>query len=137
MIQANQLRIGNLVNFDPNGGVDYCIVKSIISATELRIATADEQLRQIVAYTDSGWLNPIPLTPELLEKCDFKKGEPISKGYYIPYSSNQYSNFIINYCPSNNSFWLDSYVYDVKIEFLHHLQNIYYSLIGQELQVNL
>jgi hypothetical protein len=127
MIQANELRVGNWIDFQSTPGqfekVQDTKTEGVKSPSINRVDIED--------------LEPIYLTLELLEKCDFKKGEPISKGYYIPYSSNQYSNFIINYCPSNNSFWLDGYVYDVKIEFLHHLQNIYHALIGQELQVNL
>jgi hypothetical protein len=125
MMQGSELRIGNWV--------EVAEIQTVI----LVVSDTLFQVQGNMVTNRPNQLDPIRLTPELLEKCDFTKGEPISKGYYIPYSSNQYSNFIINYCPSNNSFWLNGYVYDVKIEFLHHLQNIYHALIGQELQVNL
>ena len=81
-------------------------------------------------YVDN--LNPIPVTNELLIKCGFRKEKDsfyradlgnivlIQYGYYIQLME----------CTSET-------IPVVKIEFLHQLQNLYYSLTGRELEVNL
>ena len=89
-------------------------------------------------------LKPIPLSPEILEKCGFKeyiemgKGESglwehlksLKSGYTFAWN---YDKRVMIMHPGNSiSHWLD-----VKIEYLHQLQNLYFALTGEELEVNL
>ena len=77
---------------------------------------------------------PIPLTPEILEKCGFVEklnrqwsfGEnPITHDYMI---TVRYSKIIDGFYYQNAHF---------RLRHLHQLQNLFYSLCGEELVVNL
>lgn len=121
MINSKELRRGNYVNFEPNGGTDYCIVNAI-DTTELRLATVDGQFKNIVAYLDSGWLNPIPLTPEILEACG--NISPIE----LIYDDSDAPGIVGDYRFKFNDEW-------VIIEYLHHLQNLYQDIAKKEFEI--
>jgi hypothetical protein len=79
----------------------------------------------------------IGLTATILEQAGFNKGKPFEKTGHVPYHDKQYKGFVIIDC-LDGTFWLADYKpYDVKIEFVHWLQNVYYFLIGSELNINL
>lgn len=115
MIQANELRIGNWVNY----------LRSDKEVTPLRVD-------RIQGNDDYGDCYPIPLTPEILQKTNFEwdifwqgltdgnwvltEGE---KGYRIAYGKRRH-DFIV-----------------YGIEYLHQLQNLYFALTGTELNVQL
>lgn len=74
---------------------------------------------------DSNRCEPIPLTPEILEKCGFEQANGIMlwecNGVQIAYET------ICGYFriyPRTN-----------KIEYLHQLQNLYWCLVGEELEI--
>ena len=74
---------------------------------------------------------PIPLTTEMLMKClNFKEGLYTLKdlrGYFVALhlDGNVYAEYFIGH-------------YSVcKVEFLHQLQNLYFALTGQELEIKL
>ncbi len=77
---------------------------------------------------------PIPLTPEILEKAGFdewakghwkmsnsscKRGWSKEFNYYLPY------------------FELSTYVGNVKLKYVHQLQNLYFALTGEEIEIKL
>jgi hypothetical protein len=74
-------------------------------------------------------LQPIPLTPEILEKCGLER-DTVTKTevYRFPKLSlmrgldNEYRFFDIKSAP---------------IKYLHQLQNLYFALTGTELQISL
>lgn len=121
-MNATELRIGNIVFYnsenDNNEPVRYYCT---INGADLRIMQDDEN------YLKSH--EPVPLTDELLEKCGFK----IFPWGYVIKSSNDFG-IRLN---------LKSFVYEVsgnsavKIEYLHQLQNLYFALTGEELEINL
>lgn len=70
--------------------------------------------------------NPIPLTEGILLKCGFIKRTP--SGFYfdlerisINVPDFEYKNIRI----------------DAKVRYLHQLQNLYWCLVGEELEINL
>jgi hypothetical protein len=111
-MKAQELRIGNYVY---NGFNDITKISSIICQ-----------------YNTSGYLletlKPIPLTEEILLKCGFEKT------YFenIPYFEK-------------GCLTIDGCFYDVElmdstklnIIHLHQLQNLYFALTGQELNIEL
>jgi len=112
MIKANELRIGNLVN------TKYGILSVHAS-----------MLADIV---NNGFnVNPIPLTPEILESCGFTKDEeelclPVDDNYSLVWDED--------------GVYIDSFeslLYDSRIIYLHQLQNLYFALKGEELEVKL
>lgn len=111
MIQANELRLGNYLLFY---GEPAPIKAGAINAF-------DRHLIDVIRH-----IQPIPLTPEILEKCGFKKME---YGYVL-----------------NDNYWYLSFKYQFNIaefritkpiEYVHQLQNVIYSLTGEELTINL
>ena len=75
---------------------------------------------------------PIPLTEEILLKCGFKKD---TKGVLV-LNKNIYSLILWG---GEVSVYLkiDESVLSIEINYLHQLQNLYFALSGQELEVNL
>jgi len=78
-------------------------------------------------------IDPIPLTPEILQKCGF----PETKGlwyeheissFFLDGSGNFFAGEVLN---------VDSPVIAKNIKYLHQLQNLYFMLTGSELTVNL
>lgn len=103
MIQANELRIGNwiLLNNEPievyGTLLDYCSKQ-----------------------TDIRELYPIPLTPEILEKCDFS-----DTNFFFSIHDGGVS---VEDKPGDNAFFL-------PVKYLHQLQNLYYALTFKELEI--
>jgi hypothetical protein len=113
MIKANELRLGNWVK-----GNGYYKIEFIDHQTD-------------------GY-EPIPLTPEILEKCGFEK----SKGY-IDFNLEITNNHLLNYSDEELSVFVNSqneHGYEAFItpcKHLHQLQNLYFALTGSELEINL
>lgn len=125
MVQAEELRIGNYVNY-PFGGMQ-------------KIRNGDD-IDNI--YEAAG--EPIPLTPELLEICGFttEKDNWYTKKYFTNCKEQAEVNIIsINSktfrCGICND---EDYSYAMtgkELLYLHQLQNFYRWLTGEELPVTL
>ncbi len=140
MIQANEVRIENWVNTQQGWGK----IRTIEEGDE------GEFIGIVSNDTGSVWLrlpydgeiNPIPLTPEILESCGFEKytHEP---GYAIGSDEknercNEYSKGKLSIMDWGNGFFLsNSFSFDLRIELnhLHQLQNLYFALTGKELEI--
>jgi len=139
MIQANELRIGNW--YKPCSS-DYAIITEILSD------------RVYAKYTDSifnttyEYISPIPLTPEILDKCGFKKWGRDDMPRTLSYELGEMTIF-----PSNTFCDFDGYGFihyklskfennkdesaRFKFQYLHQLQNLYFALTGEELPITL
>lgn len=78
--------------------------------------------------------SPIPLSPEILEKCGFvKKGRyAIGVGGYQVFVNGR----IELLQPKKGGPYILAF-HEVKIAYLHQLQNLYFALTGEELTINL
>lgn len=120
MIQSNELRIGNYTNF----GIVYLI------ENECFYTKKDE-----VSYKNK-WadIQPIPLTPEILEKCGFD-GNNHKRRFKKVIESSLTMYF------QDGVFSLEDYDWFAQnldhIKNLHQLQNLYYALTGTELEIKL
>lgn len=122
MILPNELRIGNWL-IDIKFG-SYIRFKSFFGLCNVE--------------TNPDLYNPIPLTPEILEKAGFKYDEGM-ESYDLFTSSGlisiatDYSFFIgdnhleCGFAGGNKSL----------VKYLHQLQNLYFALTGEELQIDL
>lgn len=115
MIQANDLRIGSWI-LDKSG-------KPAQIDEIKRHPSCEKDFAYIVSFGALHWgggyvedLNPIPLNPEILDKC---KVEQLGMNKFI-------------YTPNG---WELSCSYDVAC--LHQLQNLYWAITGNELSVDL
>lgn len=117
MIDVRELRIGNYVL---NHKKEVKRVFSVQQQGFVSVETANGNPH------DSSLLFPIPITEELLSKCGFKK--------HIWGSATFYYHSLIEL---DAHFCLKSVDYNIEIKSLHQLQNIYFSLIGKELDLRL
>jgi len=138
-MKATELRIGNYVFY--NSGEDqgepekfYC---KLDGEDIMRMEKNEEYL---------GFHEPIPLTPEILEKCGFSdndyktgyiginiKAGGITTEFVLtkPKLLGEFQNhFCWEFRAGNIPFFLE-------LEFLHQLQNLYFALTGEELHINL
>jgi len=128
MIQSNELRIGNKVEYDRNF---YDVTKIEHTGNWLGITCGSVPITVI---------NAIPLTPDILGKCGFEHdgfvdgdGDDI---YFWRIKKPNAENFYLrgdNLQPQDIGFP----VVDYEIKYLHQLQNLYFALTGKELTVNL
>lgn len=114
MIKANELRIGNLVE-----GKDGVILPVVAFAVEA--VNGDNRFG----------FNPIPLTPEILEKCGFEKNGCFYNvdNFQLMYGYTREEGKFFHFC-------LDEIVAFPPFKYLHELQNLYFALTGKELNVN-
>ena len=134
MIQANELRIGNKVYY--NGMI--VTIQQILSDSVMAYSIADMPDDE---YSFSE-INPIPLSPEILEKCGFK--EVFTKDWYsirINDESYLYSNprdgfglTIENKDEETNTDIEELFIQLPHIKYLHQLQNLIFALCGEELK---
>ena len=125
MIAANELRMGNWVMYDNRLFQIEAISRSLpcLNTDEFGIGVVD-------------WnnINPIPLTPEILEKCGLKNGNSeLDRNVF--YSTNKHlAQFSVNI---SGSFGIYVGVFialrSVHLEYLHQLQNLYFALTNEEL----
>ena len=107
-MKANELRIGNWVDYK---GYAYKVTLGLFSEFDARISFADEY-------------NPIFITESWLSVLGFKNNEDYPEVWML------------------NDFWLskskdEAIYYDEKllIKHVHQLQNLYFALTGQELEL--
>lgn len=122
-MKRTELRIGNFVNtldgiLKVDGIGEYVLIEKY-------------------AYSFSD-IKPIPLTEEILLKC----------GFVYTDEENEYMSLIVGFnsklissdkSANFNSVWLHKEIPYTLMEFkyLHQLQNLYFTLTNQELQINL
>lgn len=116
-MKANELRIGNWVE-QPNDGV-----------TRVTAILNDLQIKTETGYIDK-YCRPIPLTEEWLLKFGFEKADEI---YFIEF--DVYSMTIKEYEKGKYILNPETHFNYVDIEYVHQLQNLYFALTGQELEL--
>ena len=116
MIKANELRVGNWVNY---------------LGTPIKILSGAQIDRNIKAF------RPITLTPEILERCQLEylsdpiNGYELTKHICIVKNIDRYSLGVIETSVNGGE-----YVSEIRrIEYMHELQNLIFSLTGEELEI--
>lgn len=109
MIKANELRRGNYIVFND----------SIIPVLNIATDTPD--------------CEGVYLTHKILIACGFEKfgRYAIGAGSYVTYRKGK-----IELIQQANGYPYILPMYEVKIKYLHQLQNLYFTLTGQELTIN-
>lgn len=135
MIKANELRIGNWVTELRNSRI--VSIDGIEPNHEFVWVNYLNGFGQYKVGVDN--IEPIPLTPEILEKCGFVL---ISKNSYWCFKNEvgfvlcmwMADSCVQGFEVKGSFYYGDSYI---EIKYLHQLQNIYFSLTGEELDVKL
>lgn len=125
-MNLQELRIGNYVsmNFDKEGQ-EYIIPTIVkeLSEVNCRVLSKGEVF---VTHYDN--IKPIPLTEDILLKCGFEKR--------VDNVCNE-SHFVLGKFIVRDDFVLCDIDIHVVITTLHQLQNLYFALTGEELNIEL
>jgi hypothetical protein len=124
MIQANELRIGNLVNYSDDNL--NCVIKCILEFG-LDVETSEE-----VFYTEYDRFSPIPLTEEWLLKFGFEKIKD-KQVYFIAFNGRWHFLDLSEIEPRYKMGYENDGKIQIPIYFVHQLQNLYFALTGEEL----
>lgn len=122
MVKANELMIGNYV-------LDVEPYNDFVKVQPHHIARLVENTGHVY--------RPIPLTPEILEKCGFVFNEKGNLGLEFPARMalifNKGNVGELDFAQDNNRI---SFKFG-HIKYLHQLQNLYFALTGLELDFTL
>jgi len=122
-MKANELRIGNLLNYQTAEGD---ILTAIIDWQDLKWLSEDEKGFNLVH-------NPILLTEDWLLKFGFKYSLKLDDFMFKD------QNDIFEMQPYKKGFlnsvlWCDNEILQ-EVKYAHQLQNLYFSLTGEELSL--
>lgn len=126
MISANELRIGNLVNYEGN---PFYIWSEI---TKYSVDLDDKETKHVKAAAFDE-LEPIPITEEWLLNLGFTNwvtSRGIENDYFV--HNNLFPVKINFYLPYN---YLNIYIGGITLKYVHQLQNLYFALTGKELEI--
>lgn len=136
-LKCTDLRIGNYVNIEG----DVVKVKEIY---EKSIYYANGEYE---SYAIEDFIHPIELTEEVLVKVGFEDRKEYFNYSRVFGDDGDYCDSIyIYYCPRLNHFKFTHFIVEnldiqtmdlYNIKYLHQLQNIYYCLTGEELNIEL
>jgi hypothetical protein len=122
-MKATELRIGNYVFYNSENDKNEPV--------RFYDKLDGEDIKQMEEHEHYlGLHEPIPLTPEILEKCGFENGERQINAH----------NDTIQVCGETVRLWAGSaegHGVHVLCQSLHQLQNLFFALTGEELEVNL
>lgn len=118
MIRISELRLGNYVYA---GGP----ASEVIAINSTEVATSDNK-----GFLDPDFIDPIPLTPELLEKCGFKKEVGSD---WMKHETNRYRFMFLE---GETAFEYFNIIFPNSPKYLHQLQNFIFALRGEELKIN-
>jgi hypothetical protein len=135
-MKANELRIGNWVFDDENIPMQIAKIESEIY-TRWNFNDCSIVLEHKATYYESE-IFPIPITEEILLKCGFEDGvvnifENENFKTSIWYHDGWHFQFDEKEWYGKSSV----YLYPAPIDYVHQLQNLYFALTGEELEVNL
>jgi len=147
-MKANELRIGNLVTlnnerYHPRVHGETLMVTGINQTrgfeNEKTHGVSLEHINQKkTTYYDTYsqficYVEPIALTEEWLLKFGFEKSS--DNGYIIELSYNSHLDidFVYNYSELSVS----KYAMNLNVKYVHQLQNLYFALKGEELDIKL
>lgn len=123
MIQASELRIGNYVSISPMYHKD-----------DVR----DIDLKTINAIQNGFQVFGIPLSSEILKKCGFVEDE-VHENYFIYLNKHKYDIDKLSFRSNEGFICFNGIRYRTILKHvtcLHQLQNLFYSITGEELTIN-
>lgn len=134
-IKASELRIGNILSVNEDGpGVPMKIVYIGKDTNGFKGYFLNFGAHSVSIEGREDNLQPITLTPEILEKCGFEKIKHIYGYSFYTLSKSKVNRCHIDIYPEK-TLWMSYSVSHCK--YLHQLQNIFYCLCGTELTITL
>jgi hypothetical protein len=125
-LKAKDLRIGNIFDY-----YDQFVIVQKISNRFTEFGYFKDGTGFQRPFESHDFPKPIELTEDILLKCGFeKKGKRLSKGWF--YLWNEDGKIIFALAEMHDE--IGQYL---TIKYVHQLQNLYFALTGEELQINL
>jgi hypothetical protein len=136
-VKANELRIGNYFN--------HRLSYQPLKVKEIKNDVVIDEKNMSCCYL---YIEPIPLTEQILLKCGFEKIKSFvdwtkrnhvlkSKDFNFPVYDHMNINMYFYSLNGNNYFFYNGIDISVNnMPNLHQLQNLYFALTTQELEVN-
>jgi hypothetical protein len=128
MINKRELRIGNIVASPKHG---------LAIATIAGIATNDiVMLEEVSTYDFFSDVQPIPLTPDWLDKLGIRYKEGL--GYSYPFAENfnlYLTKGVFRDCQCTIMQYSEGEELLKHIKYVHQFQNLYFALTGEELTI--
>ena len=133
MIAANELRIGNWVNYDSDD-TPFCVIEIAISG--ISVKNSEEE-----TWIEIDQFSPIPLSSEILEKCGFicENANEDDRYYHLRLSNEKYCDLSFITGDKNGFMEVCLFPYETyfRYQYLHQIQNLYFTLTNEELKINL
>ena len=123
MIQPNEIRINNLVIFDNC----VCRISMINAADIVEVTSLDGQPKLFSTEITIEHILPIKITEDVLQKC----------GFVVKDSVFVYNGLGLKLMNINNHYFRANFPIKADIIHLHQLQNLYFALTNQELEIEL
>lgn len=138
-MNATELRIGNWVNrryWNPNPQtpcyeLEPCIIERV-ATIYVNIILKDKKIISKL-YVENN-IEPITITPEILEKAGFIKSDDEFGGWLSKeVIREQPHTFLqLRIREDKNGFYYDN-TFITRIKYFHQLQNLYFAISGEEL----
>lgn len=145
MITANELRIGNLISWNPkllNPDITLTAMNVEVAAIQLdkigfsspnfehRVEPFEDDLMQEeMTYKTLASFEPIPITAEILEKAGFQKDKHLVTTYF------ETDGLRLKVADESFQPVCGKEAFGHAIQYVHQLQNVYYCLTGKELDM--
>lgn len=126
MIKANELRLENLVLYKGEALPIYSIDRAGLSFSRINDIQVNKKSGATLGTGEIDF-EPILLTPEILEKCGFKRDYTRESWHHMTFVLDQ---IVLE--------WLDEkcgYNGVCQLSYLHQRQNLYFVLTGEELTI--
>ena len=111
-MKANEFRIGNWYN-------EFGIPKQVVPNLILKLYQIELAGKVVID------VSPIPLTPEILVKAGFRQ------------NFNFFNIRHLEYTLISNRMRYKTKIIDKPLKYVHQLQNLYFTLTGEELNIEL
>jgi hypothetical protein len=125
-MKANELRIGNLINIK-------CIARQCLDADFEEQECNIYNIKGILEGNNDFLYEPIPLTEEWLLKFGFEVNRQTKEDNNIWRCSCTEGYFEVEQIIG--FFLWDNHCYGTEIKYVYQLQNLYFALTGEELQL--
>lgn len=125
-MKATELRIGNLVCLTSDVGDFPEYIETIVGVMDIEHAIKQED-----------FFEGIPITEEWLIRFGFEKYDVMGENHFFCFSEED--KFSFNLCLRDNKIKVSFYNLDwdraFELDYIHQLQNLYFSITGEELKL--
>lgn len=126
-MEARELRIGNLVKIPRKKNGEYYDKIVSLNAISTGTFSINEDGKHLIAVERE--IEPIPLTEEILLKAGFEKRQDTMWTIYNKSWISLYKMMGGKYYEVEDTY--------TSLKYVHSLQNLYFALTGEELEIDL